>query len=507
MRAATGTYDNDSNTESGVIFDIIRAAQSQKRTYLLEHESKAILEDCDIRTTGAVLCTSPDEAQAAAANIGYPVVLKVVSPTVIHKSDCGGVVLDLNNEDAVRQAYQNIATAFSNRGMTGVAVQKMVPAGIEVIVGFTRDESFGPVLMFGLGGIFAEVLKDVTFRVLPITRDMAADMISEIKGYPILTGARGNPVDVEALKDLLVKISDLAMECTSIRELDINPLVLYPSGYIAVDARIFVDIAPRESTGYTQGTENLVQLFYPRSIAILGATDTPGKLGYNVIYNLLAHYFQGKLYPVNPKKDKILGLKTYRSIQDIDAEIDAAIIIVPAQAVSRAIEECCRKGIRYLIVESAGFAETGEAGKNIQTRIKELVVANNCRVLGPNCSGIINTHHNMVQSIGIIDELGKGNIGLIAQAGVYAAGMLTGLRKVLDFGIIATIGNKMDITETDILEFMGQDDHIDVIALYMEDVTNGRQFIDAARRISMKKPIIALKTGRTEEGKKAVSSH
>lgn len=201
------------------------------------------------------------------------------------------------------------------------------------------------------------------------------------KGISILTGARGNPVDIEALQDLLIKISDLAMECTSIRELDINPLVLYPSGYIAVDAGSSLISRRAKAPGMRKG-QKISSSFYPRSIAILGATDTPENSVIMSSTTCSRIIFRASCIP-SSKKDKILGLKTYRSIQDIDAEIDAAIIIVPAQAVSQTIEECCRKGIRYLIVESAGFAETGEAGKNIQARIKELVVANNCRVLGP----------------------------------------------------------------------------------------------------------------------------
>jgi acyl-CoA synthetase (NDP forming) len=203
----------------------------------------------------------------------------------------------------------------------------------------------------------------------------------------------------------------------------------------------------------------------------------------------------------------VLGVKAYKSILDVKDPVDQAIIIVPAKAVPQAIEDCCKKGIRYVVVETAGFAETGDEGKKAQARIKEMIKGKNCRILGPNCSGVINTHHNMVQSIGILDDLGKGNVGLVAQAGVYAAGILIGLRSIMDFGIVATIGNKMDISETDILEYLGEDEHIDVIAMYMEDVKNGKRFVDVSKKVVAKKPVIILKSGRTEAGKKAVSSH
>ena len=160
-----------------------------------------------------------------------------------------------------------------------------------------------------------------------------------------------------------------------------------------------------------------------------------------------------------------------------------------------------------IVIESAGFAETGESGESIEKGLKRLAEKYDCRFVGPNCSGIINTHHNMVQSIGAVGELRKGNIGLIVQAGVYAAGMLWGMPHIMDFAVVATIGNKADINETDILEYLGEDNNVEVICMYLEDVKSGRRFVDVAREITPGKPIIVLKSGRTEAGKKAVSSH
>jgi len=333
-------------------------------------------------------------------------------------------------------------------------------------------------------------------------------MMKEIKGFSILKGYRGVSVDLAALEEMLLGVSELAMKYPELKELDMNPVLLYPTGCVAADARIFIDHSPRISPEAPPGAkDDLHGLFYPESIAVLGATDSGGKLGYNVMRNLLSHQFAGKLYPINPRKASVLGIRAYPSILDVKDPVDTVIIIVPAGAAPQAIEDCCAKGVRHLVVETAGFAETGEAGRKTQARIKELVVKKGCRLLGPNCSGIINTHHNMVQSIGLVGELKRGNVGLIAQAGVYAAGMLTGLHNIMDFGMIATIGNKMDISEADILEFMGEDPNIRVVGMYMEDVTSGRRLTEVAGRVSPKKPVIALKTGRTEAGKKAVSSH
>ncbi|MDA8126132.1 MAG: acetate--CoA ligase family protein [Deltaproteobacteria bacterium] len=501
-----GSAEERPRLPAALFRELREQARLENRTYLMEHECKELLEGMGIATTGHLVAGSEDEAAEMAHRVGYPVVLKIVSPDVVHKSDSGGVRLNLHHSEEVRKAYREIVGGYRFQHVVGVAVQPMAVPGIEAIVGVTRDPNFGPVLMFGLGGIFVEVLKDVTFRVLPITDRDAEEMIREIKGYPLLKGHRGKSADLAALKSLLLRISALVVAFPEIRELDLNPVFLYEQGHTVVDARIFIGETTDAETAAPPAA-NLKKFFYPKSIAVLGASGSEGKLGYNVLWNLLNHGFKGRIYPINPKSAEIQGVKAYPAIAAVPDAVDVAIVIVPAEAAPAAIEECCAKGVRFIVVETAGFAETGEAGKRVQARLKEVIETHGCRILGPNCSGVLNTHHSMVQSIGLIGELGKGNLGLVAQAGVYAAGIITGLRNVMDFGIVATIGNKMDISETDILEFLGDDKHIDVIAMYMEDVTSGRRFVDVARSVTRKKPIIALKSGRTEAGKKAVSSH
>lgn len=490
--------------------EVISRAESEDRTYLMEHECKELLLRRGIPTNSTFVAQSVDEAVELSDKIGYPVVLKVLSPEVVHKSDQGGVKLNLKNAAEVESAYKEIITAFADKKLIGVTVQEMVKPGLEAIVGVSRDPAFGPVLMFGLGGVFVEVLKDVSFKILPVTEADIEEMIKELRGYKLLQGHRGEAVDIPALKELLLKVSDMVMENPEISELDLNPVFLYPKGAMAVDARIFLRKPEKVESLQTyrkKDESSLQKLFYPGSIAVLGASDTPGKLGWNVFHNLLYHRFAGKLYPVNIKAKTVQGVPAVSSIGEIEEPVDAAIILVPAAQTVQAFEECCRKGIKMIIIESAGFAETGESGKGVEKELRQLAEKYNCRFVGPNCSGIINTHHNVVQSIGVVGDLRKGNIGLVAQAGVYAAGMLWGVRHIMDFAVVATIGNKADINETDILEYLGEDDHVKVICMYLEDVKTGRRFIDVARRITAEKPVIVLKSGRTEAGKKAVSSH
>lgn len=490
--------------------------QAEGRTYLMEHESKAVLESLGISTTGSRVAKFEDEAVVIYQSLGGPAAMKVLSPEVIHKSDAGGVKLNVRSEAEVRAAYREIASAFQGKKVVGVSVQRMARPGLEAIVGVTQDATFGPMLMFGLGGVFVEVMKDVSFRSIPITESDADEMIDEIKGSVLLKGFRGCSADVQALKRLMLQISDIVVRNPQISEMDLNPVFLYPEGYTVVDARIILG-EPGSAQAPAQPVKapakpapagsDLHDLFYPKSIAVIGASGTPGKLGWNVFTNLVTHDFRGRLYPINPKADMIHGIRAYSRISNVPEPVDVAIILVSAATTPEVVEECCECGVRYIVVESAGFAELGLKGKQIEQRMLEIADRYRVRLLGPNCSGIINTHCSMVQSIGIVDALAKGNIGLISQAGVCAAGMLWGLRHIMDFGIIATIGNKLDINETDILEAVSTDEKIDVICMYLESVKAGRRFIDSASSITLEKPIVVLKSGRTEAGKKAVASH
>ena len=222
---------------------VLARARSEGRTLLNEVEAKDLLREAGVPVTMTTLATSPDEAVTQADAAGYPVVLKVVSPDISHKSDAGGVKLNLNDPGEVRAAYAAIVESCSKHvpgaRITGVAVQHLAPQGTEVIVGMTTDPQFGPVMMFGLGGIMVEVLKDVSFRLVPLEEKDATQMLSEIKGKAILDGVRGQPAaDLAALKHAILKVSDFVQAHPEVREIDLNPMFAYADGAIAVDARI-----------------------------------------------------------------------------------------------------------------------------------------------------------------------------------------------------------------------------------------------------------------------------
>ena len=227
--------------------EIIKRAYEEGRKHLLEPEAKMVCAEYDIPVPRFKVATSPEEAVKAAEEIGYPVVLKIVSPDVIHKSDVGGVLLNVLDADAVREGYKRILDTVKGHvpdaRIVGILVEEMAPKGVvEVIVGAIKDPQFGQTLMFGLGGVFVEVLKDVTFRVAPIDEREAREMVSEIKAYPILKGYRGQPpADVDTIVRILVNASRLVMDHPEIKEMDLNPIIVYERGAKTVDARIILE--------------------------------------------------------------------------------------------------------------------------------------------------------------------------------------------------------------------------------------------------------------------------
>jgi acyl-CoA synthetase (NDP forming) len=226
--------------------NVFAQARKEGRNFLLEPESKILCMEYGIPVTRFNVAHTRKEAVEFAGQIGYPIVLKIVSADVIHKSDLGAVVLNLKNAVQVGYAYdkilENVKRHKPNAKIVGVLVQEMVPSSTEVIVGATKDIQFGPALMFGLGGIFVEILKDVTFRIAPITKSDAREMITEIKGYPLLKAYRGRPpADMEAVAKILVNTSRLVMDHLEIKELDFNPIMVYKKGAKTVDARIILE--------------------------------------------------------------------------------------------------------------------------------------------------------------------------------------------------------------------------------------------------------------------------
>lgn len=236
----TNTTENEKMTHS-----IIDNAKREGRHILTEVESKQILSEAGIDVVETVLAANADEAVKAGETLGYPLAMKIVSTDITHKTDAGGVVLNVADEAALKASYDQMMASvrkrFPDAEIQGISVQPMATEGVEVIIGMSQDVQFGPMLMFGVGGIYVELFKDVAFRIVPLTRRDAREMITEIKAQALLNGFRGSPpVNIEAVQDTLLRISDFIEAHPEIEELDINPLFATPEGIQAVDARIIV---------------------------------------------------------------------------------------------------------------------------------------------------------------------------------------------------------------------------------------------------------------------------
>ncbi len=467
---------------------------------LMEHESKELLESYGIKTARCIFAASEDEAVAAAKQIGFPVAMKVASRRIVHKSDVGGVILNVGCEDEVRETFRKL---MSIENAEGVNVQPMLEKGIEVFVGVAENEQFGSVIAFGLGGYLLELLGDVAFRLIPITRRDAEEMVRETKAYRLLSGYRGFSGDVEGVVDLLLRVSSMVEE-ENIVEMDLNPVFVYGKGYCVADARVVVG----ERKRFDYRLSDLRDLFYPKSVAIIGASRTLGKPGFNIVWNLKQHGFSGRIYPVNPNADRILDMKCYPSVLDVPDEVDLAIIAVPARIVPEVMKQCAEKGVKGVVIVSSGFSEEGEVGAAYEKKVLEIARKAGIRIFGPNTTGVLNTDNGLITSFALLPFIKKGDIGVIAQTGLFLGvimGTVATNHPSIGFSKVVGMGNKIDVEDYEVLHFLLNDPKTKVVGMYMEGIRNGRAFYEEAKK--SKKPIVIFKSGRTEYGQKAALSH
>ncbi len=250
---------------------------------------------------------------------------------------------------------------------------------------------------------------------------------------------------------------------------------------------------------------NLDYFFKPRAIAVIGASNDPLKLGYEVFKNL-KKYRDGKVYPVNVKDEVVQGVKAYKNVKEIPGEVDLAIIVVPKRFVKQAIIDCGEKGVKGAVIITAGFGETGEEGKKEERELVEIAHKYGMRLIGPNCVGIMNTHNDMNATF--IMDAKKGSIGFVSQSGALGAGIVyKTVKEGIGFSKFISVGNMADLDFAELMEYLGETEEDRAIALYIEGLKDGRKFIEVAKRVTKKKPVIALKAGRSESGARAASSH
>jgi acetyl coenzyme A synthetase (ADP forming)-like protein len=492
---------------------VLDRVKAEGRTALSPAECETLCRSFGIPQPQEAMTSSAGEAARIASAIGFPVVMKIVSPDILHKTDAGAVIVGIKNAAEAEQAYETILRNAKKHdplaSVSGVLIQQMLVGGHEVIVGALTDPSFGKVVAFGLGGVLVEILKDVTFRLAPATEADALSMLDGIAAAEILRGVRGSaPVDRTALARIVVAVSQLVTDFPEIHELDLNPIFARPDGATAADVRIIADFGPHRER-YRPSQDEILRamdrIMKPDAVAVIGASPEDGKIGNSVMKNLINGGYQGAIYPIHPKVPEVLGRKAYKSVKDIDGPIDVAVFAIPAPLVAGALKECGEKKIPGAVLIPSGFAETGNV--ELQDQIVAVAREYNVRLMGPNIYGFYYTHKNLCATFCTPYDI-KGSAALSSQSGGVGMAII-GFSRSAKMGVSAIVGlgNKSDIDEDDLLTFFEQDPNTQVVAMHVEDLKDGRSFAEVAKRVSKKKPVIVLKAGRTAMGARAAKSH
>ena len=389
-------------------------------------------------------------------------------------------------------------------------VQPQVQGKREFVSGLFQDEHFGPVVMFGLGGIFTEVLSDISLRLAPLTETDAAEMLDGIKAKSLLGNFRGEKAaDRSQLIRTLMGLSRIGMEHPDIAEIDINPLLITHTGDpLALDSLIVMNKAPRNKEYLPPIDPALLEYFFhPKPIAFVGASGKVGKWGHILLTSTISGGFKGEIYPVNPRGGTIARRQVYRSVAEIPGDVDLAVVTVPASKVMDLIPQFKEKGIRNMLLITSGFGETGRTGKKLEERLVRHARQAGILVLGPNTMGICNPHINLFCT-GSNVRPRPGSTAVVAQSGNMGMQLLAFAEKQ-GIGIrgFCGSGNESMITIEDYMDAFEFDSSTRTVMLYIESVKNGRRFFDSARRLGKKKPIVLLKGGQSKAGYRAAASH
>lgn len=496
---------------------------------LTEVETKALLCRYGIRTTVPILTISAEQAHAAAKRIGGPVVMKVVSPDVAHKARVGGVRIGVDPEDAAASfeaIINKVSAAVPGATLDGVLVEPVVSGRLEVFLGARVDREYGPIVMIGRGGSDVEDREPPVTALAPLSSRAAATMLTRAfgeEGRDRSPGADARETLVHYL--LAVAGPDGLLFRENLGDLDINPLLVGDTDVVAVDgvaeqlpadhldSKIDQDLLARLKTQRIQRLQGMRALFEPDSIAFIGASTSSAKLGYRNIKNLVDFGFKGALYPIHPSAGDICGVTAYPSVLDVPGSVDRAYIALAAAQVPGALRDCVAKGVQVVQVLSAGFSEwvteTGSGGNAAQDRDAELLAAiegSDTRVAGPNCIGTFSARGRLAMGASRYCPTEPGGITFISQSGTYAGDVIRRAQTLgLPVGQVLSCGNCVDLDLIDYLLFCESDPNTRLIAIYAESIRNPGLFFRLAATAS--KPIVIFRSGLTEQGGAAASSH
>ncbi|HPL16745.1 MAG TPA: acetate--CoA ligase family protein [Spirochaetota bacterium] len=494
-----------------------RESLSAKSVIIAEHLMKDILRQYAIPVPAGRLCLTPADAVRFGRTARPPYAIKLVSDRVLHKTELGGVRLGIDGAARLKSEFTSMDSSLKKKkiqGYAGILVEEQCPPGVEIIVGLQHDEVFGPVMMIGLGGIYTDIFKDVSFRPLPVSRKDITAMIDDLKARPLLAGFRGSErIDMKALAGTIGAIGRFGADAAPWYEsVDFNPVIARPDGCVVVDAKMVLRRGRegRSAAGGTIRTGHLDNFFRPKSVAVLGASATPGKIG-NIILDSLASAPGGRtIFPVNPNAREILGMTCYPSLDALPAVPDLVIVIVDLAMLPDIIRAMAALGCHNAIVISGGGRELGGGRAELEEEIRSLAREHDVRIIGPNCIGCFDgasRFDSFFYPKERLERPPRGTVSFITQSGTWGCAFLekacrTGIAKMVSYG------NRADVDEGDLISFLADDPDTSVIGSYIEGLSDGKKFLAAVREsVARDKPVVVFKTGRNPVSARASVSH
>ena len=492
------------NPARGLVTDALAAGKPA----LDEWESKRLFAADGIPVPEGELARTEGEAAQAAVCLGGRLAMKAIGSEIHHKTEAGLVVLGVTGPEAASETF-DLLQQRAGGALEAVLVEKMVPSNRELMVGMKRDPVFGPVVAFGLGGVLTEALGDVTLALVPMDENDAEELPDLIRAKKLLGAFRGYPeVDRKALAQVLQAIGQIAVDFPRIAEIDVNPLLIDGGRPVAADALVILSPEAPCEPAPRAFRPNLRAVLAPESVAIVGASGDVSKWGGSVLRNILDGGYTGKIYPINPKGGVFFGVQAYTSLDEVPAAPDLALLAVGGHQVRGLIEQCGRRGIPAAVAIAAGFSETGAHGAELERDLARVADDSRVTLIGPNCMGLISNERQLHATGFIVLHPRKGKLSFASQSGNIGTQIVDACeRRGIGIDKFISVGNEAQVSAIDVLDYLRDDPGTESIMLYLEGIDDGRHFLDAARRTTLKKPVTVLRGGLTELGGKAAASH
>ncbi len=486
---------------------------SSSSTTLSESSSKELLAAYGVPFAPERKVATAEQAAKAAADLGFPVVVKLGGDKIAHKTERGLVRLRLSDAASVSEAAsQLLAAATPADGDVHLLVAPMIAGTRELIAGVLVDAQFGPTVMLGIGGIMAEVIADVQFRPAPLTRDGALGMVQSLRMQGLLEDFRGEAaVNVDQVVDCLVGLSRVAVERQDIVSVDVNPLIVRANGdIVAVDALVELGERVTNSSSARQKYTDAQfrALFEPKGVLVTGASTHPGKFGFVSLHNILASGYAGGVYGTNLQGEEVLGIKTVADIAALpDNAIDLVFVCTPASANPDLLRACAAKGVRAAFLTSAGYGEAGDEGRKLEAELVALADELGILLAGPNGQGVVSTPAKLCAQI-VAPNPPAGAIAVASQSGNFVSSFMNYARSAgVGISRAVSAGNAAALGVADLIEWYATDQATRVSLAYVEGIHDGAGLMSRLGEVTKTKPVVLVKGGATDKGARAAASH